>query len=230
MNLIQLSPIYFINDTSKITLTDGCIEIGEEQFIAIGLEKSRVAENWEGSDYFNVIILIKAIDKKYYIAKIEHRANILSPQYTTNDNSIFWVEENISAPDRELISNLYTLEDSRSTYTLTVHEQLDRKNTLIDKSYIFYEKYLCYLMSVSYELWGIHDESAEVSPFLRVHCQLSSNYSVSALDYLPMRTLRYSIDICSLLQTSVFQHCPFKVWDGDVTINKNSKQVTLKYR
>ncbi|HEY9768391.1 MAG TPA: hypothetical protein V6C71_07750 [Coleofasciculaceae cyanobacterium] len=41
-----------------------------------------------------------------------------------------------------------------------------------------------------------------------------------------MKTLEYSINIRSLLQTSIFQYCPFEVWDENVTIN--GKKVTLE--
>lgn len=143
MNLIRLSTIYFVDCNSRISLPQGYTDIGEEQFIAVGLEKSKVATNWEDTDYFNIIVLIKACDHKYYVTKIKHSADILSPKYIEDELNVHWVEETINLFDKMLISDLYSLNDSRSNYTLTINE----------KPYLLYEKYLCYLMSVSYEIW-----------------------------------------------------------------------------
>ena len=216
MNLIKISTIYFVDFIPRISITQGYTEIGEEQFIAVGFEKSKVATNWEDTDRFNIIVLTKACDQKYYIAKIEHPADVLSPKYIEDEMNVHWVEENIQPSNKELLGNLYSLNDSRSEYTLTIS----------DKPYLFYEKYLCYLMSVSYEIYENYYNGSEVSPFLWIRCQLSSRYFASALDYLPMKTLEYSINIRSLLQTSIFQYCPFGVWDGNVIIN--GRKVTLE--
>ncbi len=209
-NLIQLSAEYYLNSNSKIGLRSGFVEISKDKFIAVGFEKTKVAKDWEGTDYFNIIILTKADDQQYYIGKIEHPADIFSPKYVNDDMRINWVEEAIQVTDNELMNDLYCLIDSRSEYTLTIH----------NKPYSIYEKYLCHSISVSYEIWENHDTSKiEVSPFLIVRCQLSSKYFAEALDYLPMKILEYPINIYSLFQTSVFQYRPFKIWHGNVTVD-----------
>ncbi|MEO0925942.1 MAG: hypothetical protein AAFY63_08730 [Cyanobacteria bacterium J06643_13] len=176
-----------------------------EKFIAIALEKSKKATNWEDSDRFNLIVLTKASDQEYYLTRIEHYPDILSPRYVDNDGGVFWREESINFGDKELINDLYSLNDSRDKYTVTINE----------KPYSFCEKYICYTISASYELWG-----NEVSPFLRVCCQLSSCYSASRLSHLPTKFLEYRVNINHLLQTSIFQYRPFEIWHGKVIVDE----------
>ncbi|MGL5793074.1 MAG: hypothetical protein ACRC06_01475 [Waterburya sp.] len=142
IKLIKLSGIYFLDSNSRIGLHNGHIEFGENQFIAVGLKKSKAAKNWEDTDYFNVVILTRACDQKYYILKIEHPADVLSPKYVEDEMRIMWVEKTIKPTDKELLDNLYSLNDSRCHYTLTIRE----------KPYFFYEKYICYTFSVSYDI------------------------------------------------------------------------------
>ena len=204
-NLIKLSPIDFLNERSAIALENGQISIGKEQSIAVGLEKTKAAEHWEDTDYFKIVVVVQAIDGNYYISEIEHQADILSPKQVEGDRRVRWVEETKSI-DNLLIANLYTLDDCRDDYTLTIH----------DKPYLFYEKYIVYTISASYEIWENYDKSIEVSPFLEVRCQFSSRHSASELEGTPTNTLEYPISIASLLQTSVFQHHPFRIWSGRV--------------
>jgi|GEM_PF-3228750 len=233
-NLVQLSAVYFLNDTSSISLEQGRIQIGKEQFIAIGLEKTKAAEHWEDTDYFKVVIVVQAADGNYYISEIEHPADILAPKYVNDDMRIHWVEESTESKDGvsvdtinnlhalkdgvlvSTIGNLYSLDDSRCEYTLTIN----------DKPYQFYEKYIIYTMSASYEIWEYHNKSIKISPFLVVRCQFSSQHCASALEGTPTEILEYPIAIASLLQTSIFQNCPFKIWDGKVSID--GLKVTLE--
>jgi hypothetical protein len=210
MNLIKLSEIYFFDTTSKISLHNGHTEIGDDQFLAVGLEKSKAAKNWEDTDYFNIIIVTRAYDQKYYILKIEHPADVLSPKYVEDEMRIMWVEETIKPTDKELIGNLYSLNDSRCHYTLTIRE----------KPYFFYEKYICYTFSVSYDIWENYEKTKiEASPYFQVRCKLSSYHCASDVDDSPTNILEYPIAINSLLQTSVFQYRPFEIWDGNVIID-----------
>ena len=214
-NLIKLSPRYYLNDSSAIALENGQIQVGKEQFIAVGLEKTRAAEHWEDRDYFKIVVVVQAIDGNYYISEIEHPADVLSPKQVEGDRGVFWVEETKSI-DNLLIANLYTLDDCRDEYTLTIY----------DKPYLFYEKYIVYTISASYEIWENYDKTIEVSPFLKIRCQFSSRHPASELEDTPTNTLEYPIAINSLLQTSVFQHRPFKIWNGRV--KTNGIKVTLE--
>ena len=209
LKLIKLEQIYFLNKTSKLILNNGYVEIGDEGFIAVGFEKSKAAKNWEDTDYFNIIILAKAADGNYYLSKIEHPADILAPKYVDNDNSVHWIEENIESNDNLLLDHLYTLDDSRSKYTITIHE----------KPYYFYEKYIIYKISASYEIWENHDKTTEISPFLKVRCKFDSQHSASALEDTPTKILEYRIGINSLLQTSIFQLNPFEIYQGKVNVD-----------
>ena len=210
LKLVKLSTTGILNSTSTIGLHDGQIEIGDERFIAVGFEKSKAAKHWEDTDYFNIIVVTKASDRKYYYRKIEHPADVLSPKYIEDELNIFWVDEAKQEMDNELISNLYSLNDSRSEYTLNIQE----------KPYFFYEKYICYTISASYETWENYDKTEiEVSPFLKVRCKFSSQHFASALENTPTKTLEYRINIYSLLQASVFQYRPFEVWNGKVSID-----------
>lgn len=215
-NLIKLDPKYFFDADSTIPLKNGQIKIGKEQFLAVGFEKSKVAQNWEDTDYFNIIIVTKAEDQKYYIAKIEHPADILAPKYVNDDLRVIWVEENIVPEEQELISNLYSLNDSRCEYTITIQ----------DKPYQFYEKYIVYTISVSYEIWEDCYKNTKISPYLMVRCKFDSQHGASALENTPTQILEYPISVYSLLQTSVFQYRPFEIWQGKVMIN--DLMVTLK--
>ena len=208
LKLIKLEHIYFLNKTSKLILNNGYVEIGDEGFIAVGFEKSKAAKNWEDTDYFNIIILAKAADGNYYLSKIEHPADILAPKYVDDDNSVHWIEETESN-ENLLLDNLYTLDDSRCEYTITIH----------DKPYLFYEKYIIYKISASYEIWEYHDQTTEISPFLKVRCKFDSQHSASALENTPTKILEYRIDISSLLQTSIFQLNPFEIYQGKVTVD-----------
>ncbi len=209
LKLIKLEHIYFLNKTSKLILNNGYVEIGEEGFIAVGFEKSKAAKNWEDTDYFNIIILAKAADGNYYQSKIEHPADILAPKYADDDMTIYWVEETESN-ENLLIDNLYTLDDSRCHYTITIHE----------KPYDFYEKYIIYRISASYEIWENHDKTkAEISPSLKVRCKFDSQHNASALEDTPTKILEYPIYISSLLQTSIFKLNPFEIYQGKVTID-----------
>lgn len=209
LKLVKLSTL-ILDRASTIGLHNGQIEIGDERFIAVGLEKSKAAKNWEDTDYFNIIVVTKASDRRYYIRKIEHPADVLSPKYIEDELNIYWVDETKQETDKELIGDLYTVNDSRDRYTLAVQE----------KPHYFYEKYICYTISVSYELWENYDKTEiEVSPFLNIRCQFSSQHPASALEDTPTTTLKYRIDVCTLLQTSVFQYCPFEVWNGKVSID-----------
>ena len=211
LKLIKLEHIYFLNKTSKLILNNGYVEIGDEGFIAVGFEKSKAAKNWEDTDYFNIIILAKAADGNYYLSRIEHPADILAPKYVDDDLSIHWVEENTELDDNLLIDNLYTLDDSRCKYTLTIH----------DKPYQFYEKYIIYKISASYKIWKWknHDKTTEISPYLKVRCKFDSQHSASALENTPTKILEYSININSLLQTSIFKLNPFEIYQRKVTID-----------
>ncbi|MEL6441614.1 MAG: hypothetical protein AAFQ80_20465 [Cyanobacteria bacterium J06621_8] len=207
--LIQISA-YCLSDRSKIYLPESCIEIDKEKFVAIGLEKSKAAEHWEDEDCINILILVKADDGKYYFSKIEHPVDILSPRNVNDDLKIYWVEDTAKPLENELISNLYTLNDSRSEYTLTINE----------KPFQIYEKYLCHLISVGYETWEYYNKSkVEVSGYLRVRCQFSSKWFTNALDHLPLKTLEYPISINLLLQTSIFEYQPFELWSGNLTVD-----------
>ena len=208
LKLIKLEPIYFLNKTSKLVLDNAYAEIGEEKFIAVGFEKSKAAKNWEDTDYFNIIILVKAADGNYYRSTIEHPADILSPRYVKDDMTIYWVEENTEF-DNLLIDNLYTLNDSRCNYTITIH----------DKPYQFYEKYIIYRISVGYEVYEYNDKTTKNSPDFRVRCKFDSRHCASALEDTPTEILEYPIYISSLLQRSIFQLHPFEIYRGKVTID-----------
>ena len=210
LKLIKLEQIYFLNKTSKLILNNGYVEIGKEGFIAVGFEKSKTAKNWEDTDYFNIIILAKAADGNYYQSRIEHEADILAPKYADDDKSVRWVEENTESDENLLLDNLYALNDSRCHYTITIHE----------KPYKFYEKYIIYRISASYENWEISDKTnVEISPFLKVRCKFDSQHSASALENTPTKILEYPIGIDSLLQTSIFKLNPFEIYQGKVTID-----------
>lgn len=142
IKLVRLKGTYLFNQDSKILLANGYIDLAEERFIAVGLEKSKAAKDWEDYDYFNLIVLTKGIDDKYYLSKIEYITDILAPKYVESDRTIQWVSENTKSKDKILIDNLYCLNDCRDEYTLTIN----------DKPYSFYEKYIVYLISVSYEI------------------------------------------------------------------------------
>ncbi|MCC0179013.1 hypothetical protein I4641_18760 [Waterburya agarophytonicola K14] len=145
INLIKISP-YLLYGTPVINLEQGYTEVGKERFLAIALEKSKAAKDWEDTDCFKIIIVVQGADRNYYISEIEHPADILAPKYVNDDMRIWWVEENAESKDRlfvNMISNLYALNDSRSQYTLTIN----------DKPYQFCEKYIIYKMSASYEIW-----------------------------------------------------------------------------
>lgn len=194
----------------KISLSNGQTELETDPFIAVGFEKSKAAKNWEDTDYFNIVVVTRSYNQKYYIVKIEHSADILSPKYIEDELNIHWVEETTASPELELINNLYSLNDSRCQYTLTVD----------DKPYLFYEKYFCYLMSVKYEIWENYDNTEiEASPFLKVTCKLSSSHITNIFDDLPSKTLEYQIPIYSLFKTSIFKFNPFEIWDGNVTVD-----------
>ena len=216
IKLIKLEQIYFLNKTSKLILDNGYVEIGEERFIAVGFEKSKAAKNWEDTDYFNIIILVKAADGNYYRSKIEHPADILAPKYVDDDNSVHWIEENTEVNDKLLLDNLYTLGDSRCKYTLTIHE----------KPYLFYEKYIIYKISASYKIWENYDKTTEIPLYLKVRCKFDSQHSASALEDTPTKILEYPININSLLRTSIFKLNPFEIYRGKVTID--SLIVTLE--
>lgn len=207
-NLIKLSAIYFFKEHSAIALENGQIQIGEEQFIAVGLEKTKTAKNWEDTDYFKIVVVVQAVDGNYYISEIEHPADILSPKWTEGNRDIFWVEET-KPIDNLLLADLYTLNDCRNEYTLTIY----------DRPYVFYEKYIVYTISASYEIWENYDKSISVSSFLKVRCQFSSQHPASDLEGTPSKILEYPINISSLLQTSIFQHHPFQIWNGKVTVD-----------
>ena len=209
LKLIKLEQIYFLNQTSKLILDNGYAEIGDEGFIAVGFEKSKAAKNWEDTDYFNIIILVKAADGNYYRSTIEHEADILAPKYVDDDLTIYWVEENTESDDNLLIDNLYALNDSRCDYTITIH----------DKPYQFYEKYIIYRISASYEIYEYHDKTTKISPYLKVRCKFDSQHFASALEDTPTKILEYPIGIDSLLQTSIFQLNPFEIYRGKVTID-----------
>lgn len=218
-NLIRLSAEYYLNSNSKIGLREGFIEISKDKFIAVGFEKTKVAKDWEDTDYFNIIILTKANEQQYYFTKIEHPVDIFAPKYVNDDMKINWVEETIQVTNNELMNDLYCLIDSLSEYTLTIH----------DKPYSIYEKYLSHSISVSYEIWEHYDKSKiEVSPFLMVRCQLYKKHFANATldcllpqesDHLLIKKIEYPINIYSLFQTSVFQYRPFKIWHGNVTVD-----------
>ena len=219
VKLIRLSETYFLDITSKISLENGYVEIGDEKFVAVGFEKSKAAKNWEDTDYFNIVILVKAADGNYYRSTIEHSADILSPKYVDDDMTIYWVEENAESDDNLLIDNLYALNDSRCQYTITIH----------DKPYLFYEKYIIYRISASYEIWESYDKTkAEISPYLRIRCKFDSQHSASALENTPTEILEYPININSLLQTSIFQDCPFEIYQGKVIIDDLIVTLELK--
>ena len=209
LKLIKLEPIYFFNQTSKLLLDNGYAEIGEEKFIAVGFEKSKAAKNWEDTDYFNIIILVKAADGNYYRSTIEHPADILAPKYVDDDMTIYWVEENTELDDNLLLDNLYVLNDSRCNYTITIHE----------KPYQFYEKYIVYIISVGYEVYEYNDKTTKISPDFRVRCKFDSRHCASALEDTPTEILEYPIYISSLLQRSIFQLNPFEIYRGKVTID-----------
>lgn len=207
--LIQI-PQYYSSDRPKIHLKNGYAEVGKENWIAVGLEKSRAAQGWEDMDYFNITILVQANDGKYYICQIEHPADVLSPRNLHDELNIYWLKEDAKPAENELISNLYALVDSRSTYTLSVEE----------KPYQIYEKYICYNISVSYDTWEHYDKSKiEVSGLFQVRCRFSSQHPASDLDDIPTRTLIYQIYSDPLLQASVFEYQPFELWQGNVTID-----------
>lgn len=209
LKLVKLSTV-ILDGASTTGLHNGQIEIADERFVAVGFEKSKAAKNWEDTDYFNIIVVTKARDRRYYIRKIEHSADVLSPKYIENELSIFWIDRANQETDKELISNLYNLNDSRDRYTLSVQ----------GKAYDFYEKYICYTILVSYELWENYNKTEiEVSPFLNIRCQFSSQHSASALENTPTTVLKYQINVYTLLQASVFQYCPFEVWDGKVSVD-----------
>ena len=42
VKLINLGSTYFLNETSKLVLDNGYVEIGEEKFIAVGFEKAKL--------------------------------------------------------------------------------------------------------------------------------------------------------------------------------------------
>lgn len=207
--LIQI-PIYCLSDRSVIYLQNGCVKVGQAKFMAIGLEKSKAAKHWEDEDCFNILILVKGDDEKYYFSEIEHFADVFSPRNVNDNLNLHWVEETTKPLENELIGNLYVLNDSRSEYTLTID----------DKPYQIYEKYLAHLFSVGYDTWEHYDKSkVEVSSYLQVRCQLSSKYTSTALDHLPIKTLQYPIAIYSLLRTSIFEYQPFELWNGNVTVD-----------
>ena len=219
MDLIRLNSVYFMNDASKIGLGKNRSFPGKARFLAIGLEKSRTAQNWEDLDYFNIIILTKSQDEQCYLAKIEHPAYILSPQNAEDDMRVSWVRDDSKLTENVLIRDLYALDDSRSRYTITIQ----------DIPYLFIEKYICYTMTVSYEIWENYDKSKiEVSPYLKVRCQFSAHHPASRLEDTPSQTLEYPIDINSLMQTSVFNCIPFEIWNGKVVVDGIKVTLALK--
>lgn len=123
--------------------------------------------------------------------------------------NVYWVEDNTKFNERELISDLYALNDSRCEYTITIRS----------KSYLFYEKYICYTISASYDIFEKYDRSINVSPYLRVRCKFSSQHPASDLEDTPTRTLEYKISIDRLLNTSIFQHRSFEIWNGKVIVD-----------
>lgn len=119
------------------------------------------------------------------------------------------MEENKEPEDQELISNLYSLNDSRCQYTITIQDKLDQ----------FYEKYIVYTISVSYEIWQDYYKNSNIASFFKVRCTFSSQHGASALEGTPTKTLEYPISIYSLLQSSIFQYHPFELWQGKVIVN-----------
>lgn len=72
MNKINLVIFTYFLYEERIITKNGSVEVSEDKFIAIGIEKSKPSDNWEYSDLLNIIILVKGKDDRYYINNVSY--------------------------------------------------------------------------------------------------------------------------------------------------------------